>query len=67
MDNIYQWLQHHVALCTWATAFCAILTFVFNFILRRKKKSKDKPSQNISNVHDSTINQSGRDITINGR
>lgn len=66
METIYQWLQSHVDLCTWAIALCAILTFVFNFILK-KKKTKDKLSQNISNVHNSTINQSGGDITIKGK
>lgn len=66
METIYLWLQSHVALCTWAIALCAILTFVFNFVLK-KRKTKDKLSQNISNVHNSTINQSGRDITIKGK
>lgn len=67
METIYQWLYNHVALCTWVVALCALLTFVFNFILKKKRKTKDKPSQNISNVHNSTINQSGRDITFNGK
>lgn len=44
METIYQWLQSHVALFTWPIAFCVILTFVFNFVLK-KGKTKDKPSK----------------------
>lgn len=59
MESIYNWLVNHATICTWIVALCAVFTFVFNFILKKKKEH----SQNISDVHDSTINQAGGNIT----
>lgn len=59
MESICLWLSEHAVICTWIVALCAVLTFVFNFILKKKKEH----SQNISDVHDSTINQAGGNIT----
>lgn len=66
MDTIYQWLQNHVAICTWIVALCALATFLFNFVFKKKKK-EDKPSQQIGDVKRSNVNQAGGNITINGR
>lgn len=59
MESICLWLSEHAVISTWIVALCALLTFVFNFILKKKKEH----SQNISDVHDSTINQAGGNIT----
>ena len=59
MESIYNWLLDHAAICTWVVAICALLTFIFTFVLKKKKEQ----SQNISDVHDSTINQAGGNIT----
>lgn len=59
VESIYIWLVNHATICTWIVALCAGLTFVFNFILKKKKEH----SQNISDVHESTINQAGGNIT----
>lgn len=60
---MYNWLVNHIAICSWILAIIAILTFVFTFIIKKKKQH----SQNISNVHDSTINQACGNITIKSK
>lgn len=64
MDAIYQWLQNHVAICTWIVALCAIATLLFNFVFKNKKR-KEKPSQQIKDVNNSNVNQVGGNMTIN--
>lgn len=64
MDAIYQWLQNHVAICTWIVALCAIATFLFNFVFKNKKR-KEKPSQLMKDVNNSNVNQVGGNMTIN--
>lgn len=59
MESIYNWLSDHAAICTWVVAICASLTFIFTFVLKKKKEH----SQNISDVHDSTVYQAGGNIT----
>lgn len=59
MESIYTWLSEHTAVCTWTVAICALLTFIFTFVLKKKKEH----SQNISDVHDSTVYQAGGNIT----
>lgn len=66
MDTVYQWLQGHVAICTWVVALCALATFFFNFVFKKDKK-KDNHSQQIGDVKQSNVNQAGENITINGR
>ncbi len=63
MDSIYYWLANHTAICTWLLAIFAVLTFIFTFIFKTKKEHR----QNISDVHDSTINQAGGNISINSK
>lgn len=60
---MYNWLVNHIAICSWIITIFTILSFVFNFILKKKKEH----SQNISNVHDSTINQASGNITIESK
>lgn len=60
---MYNWLVNHIAICSWIIAIFTILSFVFTFILKKKKEH----SQNISNVHDSTINQASGNITIESK
>lgn len=64
------WLQGHVWLCTYIIAGLAILTFVLNFIIKRKKN--DANAEDVKNTHiqasyfkNSIVNQSAGDITIN--
>lgn len=66
MDAVYQWLQNHVAICSWVVALCTLATFLFNFVFK-KKKTKNKSSQKISNVNHSNVNQAGGNITINSK
>ena len=63
IDSIYYWLANHTAICTWLLAIFAVLTFIFTFIFKKKKEHR----QNISDVHDSTINQAGGNISINSK
>ncbi len=63
MDSIYNWLATHIAICTWLLAIFAVLTFIFTFIFKKKKEH----TQNISDVHNSTINQASGNITINSK
>ena len=60
---MYNWLENHIAICSWIITIFTILSFVFKFILKKKKEH----SQNISNVHDSTINQASGNITIESK
>lgn len=64
------WLHDHVWLCTYIIAGLAILTFVFNFIIKRSKQDPTTPKvgktkMKASNNKKSTIYQSAGDMTIN--
>ena len=63
MDSTYNWLASQIAICTWLLAIFAVLTFIFTFIFKKKKEH----TQNISDVHNSTINQASGNITINSK
>lgn len=69
MESILKLLQEHVFICTWIVALCALLTFLLNFVFKKKEKGRqeEKASQKISGIHNSSVNQAGGNITINGK
>ncbi|MBQ6226479.1 MAG: hypothetical protein IJJ73_09300 [Bacteroidaceae bacterium] len=63
MNDITNWLQGHVWLCTYIIAGLAIMTFVLNFILKKQNAGKNH-SQKANKITNSTIYQAGRDVII---
>lgn len=63
METIYIWLENHGSICPWVASLCTLLTFLFTFVFKKKKKEKTR-KQNITNVHNSKINQAGGNIII---
>lgn len=63
MNDITNWLQGHVWLCTYIIAGLAIMTFVLNFILKKQNAGKNH-SQKINKITNSTFYQAGRDVNI---
>ena len=65
-----KWFQTHVWMCTYIIAALAILTFLFNFVVKRIKKNgitreRRKVNMKISHISNSSINQSAGDMTVN--
>lgn len=63
MQDFFLYIKENIWICTLVSAVVALLTFLLNFVFKRKKTSTG--TQMISNVSSSTINQAGRDINLN--
>lgn len=63
MNAIYRWLQGNGFICR---VLCVLATFFFS-LFKRKKRKEERPSQNVSNIHNSSVNQAAGDITINNK
>ena len=62
IHTVLTWMESHVWICTFIIAGCALLTFLCNFIF---KKKKNNVSMNIGNVSCGEINQANGNITNN--
>lgn len=62
IHTVLTWMESHVWICTFIIAGCALLTFLFNFIF---KKKKNNVSMNIGNISGGEINQANGNITNN--
>ncbi len=62
IHTVLTWMESHVWICTFIIAGCALLTFLCNFIF---KKKKNNVSMNIGNVSGGEINQANGNITNN--
>ncbi len=60
---MFEWLKDHVWLCTYIMLGIAALTFLLNFVFKKRKATKMK-TQSIINVKHSSINQADGNITI---
>lgn len=67
MNDIMHWLHNHVWMCTYIIAGLAILTFVLNFIVKRKRNDANAKDVKMKASHfkGSTVNQSAGDMTVN--
>ena len=63
MQDIILYIKENIWICTFVSALVALMTFLLNFVFKRRKTSTK--TQIISNVTSSTINQAGRDINLN--
>ena len=63
MQDIILYIKENIWICTFVSALVALMTFLLNFVFKRRKASTK--TQIISNVTSSTINQAGRDINLN--
>ena len=63
MQDILRYIKENIWICTLVSTVVALLTFLLNFVFKRKKASAG--TQIISNISSSTINQAGRDINLN--
>ena len=63
MQDIILYIKENIWICTFISALVALMTFLLNFVFKRRKTSTK--TQIISNVTSSTINQAGRDINLN--
>lgn len=59
IHTVLTWMESHVWICTFIIAGCALLTFLCNFIF---KKKKNNVSMNIGNVSGGEINQANGNI-----
>lgn len=63
MQDFFLNIKENIWICTLVSAVVALLTFLLNFVFKRRKTSTR--TQMISNVSSSTINQAGGDINLN--
>lgn len=66
IDNILQWLQEHVWLCTYILAGCAFITLMITLFKRNKKKKRDI-TMTIGNVSGGNVNQANGNIKIDNK
>lgn len=62
MSAFSSWLESHVWLCTYVLAACALVTLILRFF---NKKKRSGLNQTIKKSKNSTIIQTGGDVTIN--
>ena len=62
IHTVLTWMESHVWICTFIIAGCALLTFLCNFIF---KKKKNNVRMNIGNVSGGEINKENGNITNN--
>ena len=60
--TILTWMESHVWICTFIIAGCAVLTFLCNFIF---KKKKNNISMKIDHVSGGKVYQANGNITNN--
>lgn len=59
LQTISTWMESHVWICTFVIAACALLTFLCNFIF---KKKNNNVSMKIKNINGGSINQANGNI-----
>lgn len=60
---MFEWIRENIWVCTAITCLVGILTFVLNFIIK-KRREPNNMDMKIGDVKNSTVNQAGRNIII---
>lgn len=58
---MFEWIKDNIWVCTAITCLVGILTFVLNFIVK-KKREPDNVDMKMGDVSNSTVNQARGDI-----